>query len=86
MSKSKTPKTGKDTTSRKPAVYKDLAQRYARQLEVIQEINQIMGANEQTETALLSALHHLLHSLDYQAAQIYRLSPTGSPKEKNTTV
>jgi GAF domain-containing protein len=26
----------------------------------------------------LSALHHLLHTLDYQAGQIYRLSPTGN--------
>ena len=53
MSKSKTPKANKKGTgTRKSTGYKALAQRYARQLEVIEEINQIIGSNEQTETAM----------------------------------
>ena len=64
------------TVDQQGITYQNLAQKYARQLQAIEEINQIIGANEQTETALLAALHHLLHTLDYRAAQIYRLSPS----------
>ena len=79
MSESKTSKTNnKSAETDKSTKYEALAQRYAHQLEVIEEINQIIGSNEQTETALLAALHYLLHTLDYRAGQIYRMAPTGS--------
>ena len=56
---------------------KELAPKFVRQLEVMQEINQLIGSDEKVEAVLESALHHLLHTLDYQAAQIYRLSLSG---------
>ena len=56
---------------------KELAPKFVRQLEVMQEINQLIGSDEKVEVVLESALHHLLHTLSYQAAQIYRLSPSG---------
>ena len=58
--------------------YKALAQKYARQLEVIEEVNRIINPKEQTESALHAALEYVLQSFDYPAAQVYRLSPTGS--------
>jgi GAF domain-containing protein len=51
--------------------------KYARQLEVLQEVSQAINSDQKTETVLEAALHHLVHTLDYQAAQIYRLSPLG---------
>ncbi|MBN1991564.1 MAG: GAF domain-containing protein [Anaerolineae bacterium] len=87
MRKSKTPPTknkGGDAHksvrggARKSVRYKPLAQKYARRLQIIADINQILGSNEQAGSALQSALHHLLTNLAYPAAQIYRLSPTGS--------
>ncbi len=73
MSKTKT-----SSAAKKKQSYKTIAQRYARQLAVVQDINRILGSNEQTDTALTSALEHLLNTLGYQAIQIYRLSPSGS--------
>ncbi|MBN1217773.1 MAG: GAF domain-containing protein [Anaerolineae bacterium] len=73
MSKSKTPKANKPGRG-----YKALAQKYARQLELIEEINRIIGSKTQAETTLQAALEHILQNLDYTAAQIYRLSPTGN--------
>ncbi|MBI1880714.1 MAG: GAF domain-containing protein [Chloroflexi bacterium] len=55
----------------------ELTPKYARQLEVMQQVNQLVGSGEKLERVLEAALHYLLHSLGYQAAQIYRLSPFG---------
>ncbi len=54
-----------------------LAPKYSRQLEVMQKISQVLGLDEKVEIILQTALHHLLHTLGYRAAQIYRLSPSG---------
>ncbi|HXV43456.1 MAG TPA: GAF domain-containing protein, partial [Anaerolineae bacterium] len=56
---------------------KGLTPKYARQLAVMHEINQIIGSDEKVEVVIESALHHMLCRLDYQAIQIYRLSPSG---------
>ncbi len=55
----------------------DLTTKYARQLEVITHLNQMVSADEKVERILQTALSYLLHTLRYQAAQIYRLSPSG---------
>jgi GAF domain-containing protein len=52
--------------------------KYARQLEVIGQVNQLIGLGEKLEVVLEAALRHLLDTLGYQAAQIYRLSLSGN--------
>ncbi|NJN93283.1 MAG: GAF domain-containing protein [Anaerolineales bacterium] len=55
----------------------DFTPKYARQLEVIQDVSRNISSTEKMELVLETALHHLVHLLGYQAAQIYRLSPSG---------
>jgi GAF domain-containing protein len=51
--------------------------RPARQLQLVQEINQILASDTRIEQALQQALRLILGELAYGAAQIYRLSPFG---------
>lgn len=51
--------------------------KYARQLETIQKISQQVNTDEKVEPVLELALHSLTNLLGYQAAQIYRVSPSG---------
>lgn len=59
------------------ASFTEFTPKYARQLELMHEISQNINSGEKIELVLESALHHLLHTLGYQAAQLYRLSPSG---------
>lgn len=58
------------------AQFTEFTPKYARQLEVIQEISRNISSGEKMELILETALHYLVHLLGYQAAQIYRLSPS----------
>ena len=53
------------------------AARSARQLQLVQEINQILASDARIEQAIQQALRLILGELAYGAAQIYRLSPFG---------
>lgn len=57
--------------------FTEFTPKYARQLEVIQKISQQVNSDKKVELVLESALHQLVHTLNYPAAQIYRVSPTG---------
>ncbi len=73
MSKPNIPKANASTSTNQ----EELAMKYACQLKVTQEINQLIGSDEKIEYLLQSALHHLQDTLGYYATQIYRLSPAG---------
>ncbi len=55
----------------------NLAARYARQLELMQTVSRLMNTGDAIETVLQTALEKISSLLDYQATQIYRLSPSG---------
>jgi len=59
------------------ASYKIIAKKLAHQLEVIQHMTELIAADQDPEEILRAALQNLTHTLSYDAAQIYRLSPTG---------
>ncbi|MEW5956528.1 MAG: GAF domain-containing protein [Chloroflexota bacterium] len=56
---------------------RNLAEKLAIQIKVFQEISRLIGQEDKTEIIIQAALHHLLETLNYHAAQIYRLSPSG---------
>lgn len=72
MSKRKS-STAKTRTTKKQT---DLVDKYARQFNVIQELNQLIGSDEKAENVLRAALKHITQTLTYRAAQIYQLSPS----------
>jgi len=59
------------------AKFTEFTPKYARQLEVIQDISRNISSKEKLELVLETALHYLVDLLGYQAAQIYRLAPSG---------
>lgn len=63
-----------ETLEAKPT---QLAPKYFRQLEVMRQISQLIGSDEKVEIILQTGLQHLLQTLKYRTAQIYRLSPSG---------
>jgi GAF domain-containing protein/CheY-like chemotaxis protein len=58
------------------AKFTEFTPKYVRQLEIIQRVSQQLNADAKMELVLESALHYLTNALGYQAAQIYRVSPS----------
>jgi GAF domain-containing protein/CheY-like chemotaxis protein len=71
MGNVKKPKT-RDQTKRE-----NLAKKYAMQIRAYKEISQLIGQEDKIENIIQAVLRHLLETLNYHAAQIYRLSPSG---------
>ena len=55
----------------------NLAEKYAMQIKVYKEISQLIGQEDKIENIIQAVLGRLLEALNYHAAQIYRLSPSG---------
>lgn len=54
-----------------------LAAKYARQLEIMGELNQLIASEQATDLIFERTLQHLVDTLAYHAAQIYRISASG---------
>ncbi|MCP5078097.1 MAG: GAF domain-containing protein, partial [Psychromonas sp.] len=62
------------TTITSPSPHHLTKQKSNDYLNILQEVNHLIAADETTETILSTALSHLLNPLGYYAAQIYQLS------------
>ena len=58
------------------ANHKIIAEKLAQQLDVVQQMTDLIAVDQGPEETLRIALQHLTHTLGFDAAQIYRLSPT----------